>query len=291
MMILTEENAAVYIRPGRKAWFLHSFKIMRLMNIASGSSGNATYVGNDNTHILIDAGVSRKRIIEGLRRLDLTLKDLSAILVTHEHSDHISSLNMLERAVPVPIYATEGTIHALREKDILPQDLSLVQRVRGFDTFMIGEICITVLPVSHDAAEPVCFKMTDPDASCAVVTDLGEYDDRLFRELTGLSAVLLEANHDIRMLETGPYPYPLKRRIAGNRGHLSNEASGQLLSRLLHDDMKQVVLGHLSQKNNYPELAKLAVEQEIEAWDNPYHALDFPIDVADPLAGTAVYCL
>ena len=262
---------------------------MRLMNIASGSSGNATYIGNDHTHILIDTGISRKRIIEGLRKLDLTLKDLTAILITHEHSDHIASLDVVERAEPIPVYGTEGTIQALDEKGKLPQEPELVHRILAGETFSVGDITVTPLPVSHDAREPVCYKLEDSGASCAVVTDLGEYSETLVRQLQGLSLLMLEANHDIRMLETGPYPYPLKRRIAGSRGHLSNEVSGRMLSRLLHDDMQQVILGHLSQHNNYSELAKMAVEMEIEAGDNPYHASDFPIDVADPREGTAIY--
>lgn len=262
---------------------------MRFMNIASGSAGNATYVGNDHTHILIDTGISRKRLTEGLKRLDLSWNDITGILITHEHSDHIASLAMVERQRPIPVYATQGTWNALTGKGKTESFREMLHAIRRDEDFTIGDISITALPVSHDAAEPVCYRLRDGNSSCAVVTDLGIYDSSLTQQLKDLSVLMIEANHDIRMLETGPYPYPLKRRIAGAKGHLSNESSGRMLSELLHDSLQHVVLGHLSQKNNYRELAQMAVEQEIDASDRPYQAKDFPIHIADPASGTVVF--
>ena len=266
---------------------------MRFKNIASGSKGNATYVGNDHTHILIDTGVSKKRIYEGLKALDLSPKDISAILITHEHTDHVCALDMIERELKVPVFLTNGTKQILREKSRLTVSDELVHVIRADESFAIGDITVKALQISHDAAEPVCYRFQQASAgtvsSCAVVTDLGQYDEKLLHELHGLSLLMLEANHDLRMLQTGPYPYPLKRRIASGKGHLSNEASGRMVSQLLHEGMQHIALGHLSQKNNYRELALLAVQNEIDAWDNPWHAKDFPIDVADPMTGTPIY--
>lgn len=262
---------------------------MRLMSIASGSSGNVTYVGSDNTHILIDSGVSRKRITEGLKALDLSLNDLDAILITHEHTDHIASLAVIERTREIPVYTTAGTAQALISKGCIAGKAGLIHKISSDNPFMIGDISITALRTSHDAAEPVCYRLSCRESSCAVVTDLGCYNDYLTDNLRDLTLLMAEANHDIKMLETGPYPYPLKRRIAGPSGHLSNETSGNLISEVLNDRMKYIVLGHLSQKNNYSELARLAVENEIDQSDNSYKSSDFRIDVAGQTTGTDIF--
>jgi len=266
---------------------------MRFKSISSGSKGNATYIGSDRTHILIDTGISKKRIYEGLKQLDLSPKDLSAILITHEHTDHICALDILERDLQIPVFLTDGTKQSLQEKNHWMVPDELVHIIRADETFTIGDITVKALQVSHDAREPVCYRFQGSSSggagSCAVVTDLGEYDEKLLHELKVLSVLMVEANHDLRMLQTGPYPYPLKRRIASGKGHLSNETAGHLVSDLLHEGMQHIALGHLSQKNNYQELALLAVQNEIDTRDNSWHASDFPIDVADPQTGTQVY--
>lgn len=251
---------------------------MRLLNIASGSSGNATYIGDGDTHILIDAGVSRKRILEGLREADISLEDLDAILVTHEHADHISSLGVLERTREIPVYATGGTIRGIREcRSIGTFNYDVLHPITADDPFRIRDLTIRPLQTDHDAREPVCFRVDSASASCAVVTDLGEYNDYLLQNLQELDMLMLESNHDVRMLETGPYPYPLKMRILGKYGHLSNESSGMFLSALLHDKIKHILLGHISKENNTRELAKMAVENEVTASDTPYRAGDFEL--------------
>ena len=148
------------------------------------------------------------------------------------------------------------------------------------EPFTLGDIDIHPFEISHDANEPAGYRLECGAKSVAVATDLGKYDSYTVKNLQNLDAVLLEANHDIHMLETGVYPYPLKRRIMGNRGHLSNERSGQLLCELLHDKFGTVVLGHLSKENNYEELAYEAVRLEVTMGDNPYKADDFPMYVA-----------
>lgn len=262
---------------------------MRLMNIASGSSGNATYVGSDHTHILIDCGVSRKRITEGLKRLDLGLEDLTAILITHEHSDHISSLKLLEKTRPVPVYTAPGTAAAIEQQGYLNETEGTVQSIRKGEPFRIGDIEIYALPVHHDAADPVCFRLNCEGSGCAVVTDLGEYNQELLNSLQGLNALMIEANHDVRMLEAGPYPYPLKLRVAGPGGHLSNESAGQMICSLLNENTKYISLAHLSKQNNSPDLARLTVNTEVDAARIPFSSSDFRIDVADPRCGTEIY--
>ncbi|MGI6071902.1 MAG: MBL fold metallo-hydrolase [Lachnospiraceae bacterium] len=254
---------------------------MIIRNIASGSSGNATYIGSNNNHILIDSGVSRRRIREGLAKIGLSIRDLNAILITHEHIDHISSLGVLQRTFPIPVYATSGTIEGIRGCSFLGDyDMEVFQAVSAGDEFEIGDLKVLPLSVSHDAREPVCYRISNGLESFAVVTDLGMYDEHLLDNLQGLDGILLEANHDIRMLEVGPYPYMLKQRIMGQRGHLSNESCGQFLSRLLHDKIQYIMLGHISKENNTRELARLAVETEINLANNGFGASDFEIHVA-----------
>lgn len=254
---------------------------MRVMSIASGSSGNCIYVGSENTHLLIDAGISCKKVNEGLGELGLTGADITAIMVTHEHADHIGGLGVFLRKYKTPVYSAEETIHRIcscKNMGKLPE--GCFHSIEAGEKFDIGDMEIESLPISHDAARPLAYRVDCEQASAAVVTDLGYYDYNLVERLQGLDALLLEANHDLRMLEVGPYPYYLKRRIAGNHGHLSNEASGQFLNELLHDKMKKVLLGHISKENNMAALALETVRTEIELSQSPWNAEDFSIEAA-----------
>ena len=256
--------------------------MLELCAIASGSSGNCICVGSDHTHLLIDAGVSGKRIESGLNEIELKTSDMQGILVTHEHVDHIAGLGVLARRYGIPIFATEKTVQAIKDtKSVGKIDEDLFHVIRPGKRFSVGELLINPISISHDAADPVAYKVMHEDKTVAVVTDLGNYNQAIVDELKGLDALLLEANHDVKMLQTGIYPYYLKQRILSDRGHLSNERSGQLLSELLHDDFGAVVLGHLSKENNYEELAYEAVRLEVTLGDNPYKAEDFPMYVAN----------
>ncbi len=254
---------------------------MRFTSIASGSSGNCTYVGSENTHILIDAGVSKKRIEEGLNGLGVSLSDLSAIFVTHEHVDHIAALHTILKKYDIPIYATGGTIEGIRNSDkkceMIDSRFIPVQVDRAVS---VGDMIINPMKISHDANEPCGYRVYCGDKKVGIATDLGCYTDYTVECLLDCDALLLEANHDVRMLQTGPYPYQLKRRILGDMGHLSNEKSGELLCKLLNDKMKGIFLGHLSKENNLPELAYETVRVEIDMGENPFHSSDFQIMVA-----------
>ena len=256
--------------------------MLEMCSIASGSSGNCICVGTDSDHVLIDAGISGKRIEQGLNALQMTASDIRGILVTHEHVDHIAGLGVMARRYGLPIYATPGTIRAIKgTKSVGKIDETLFHEISGDVDFTIGDMTISPIPISHDAAEPVAYHVESQNHRMAVITDLGTFDEKIVNRLKNLDALLLEANHDVRMLMNGSYPYPLKQRILGDRGHLSNESSGRLLCRLLHDNFGAVMLGHLSKENNYPDLAYEAVRMEITMGDNPYKADDFPVFVAN----------
>ncbi len=261
---------------------------MRLASIASGSSGNCIYIASDNTHLLVDAGISNKRIETGLKELGVSADDIDGLLITHEHIDHIGGLGVLSRKHNIPIYATEGTIEEIKKVKSLGEfDFELFNAINPDEVFSIGDINALPFSISHDAACPCGYRLECGSKSAAVVTDLGTYSQYTIDHLQGLDAMVLEANHDIRMLETGSYPYYLKRRILGDRGHLSNERSGQLLCELLHDGIKGILLGHLSKENNMSELAFETVRLEISMGDNKYKGNDFNIEVAprDVLSG------
>lgn len=254
---------------------------MRLCSIASGSSGNCIFAGSDHTSLLIDAGISGKRIEFGLNEIDLTTAQMDGILVTHEHSDHIKGLGVIARKHKIPIYATAGTIEAMKNAGSLGKmPEGIFHEIRANEPCVINDIVVYPFQISHDAAEPVGFRLEHEDQKIGIATDMGEYDEYIIENLQNLDALLLESNHDVNMLQVGRYPYYLKRRILGNRGHLSNESAGRLLCRLLHDNLKKILLGHLSQENNYEALAFETVCSEVTMGDNPYKAADFDITVA-----------
>lgn len=262
--------------------------MMRLVSIASSSEGNCTLIENEDTAILIDVGVSCKRVEKGLSELGHTLNDISAIFISHEHTDHVSGLGVISRKYNVPVFSGNGTIQRIRYSGKLGDiDPELFSIVRDRVPVTVGSLNVLPFAVSHDAAEPLMYKvydgdMTDPSTkSLAVATDLGVYDERLYENLMGVNGLLLESNHDVKMLELGPYPYQLKQRILSNRGHISNEACGKLLARLIHPDFKGVLLGHLSKTNNFPELAFETVKLELEMSGIPADG-SFLLSVAPP---------
>lgn len=254
---------------------------MKICSIASGSSGNCICVGSESATLLVDAGISGKRVEQGLNTIDMTTKDVDAILVTHEHSDHIKGLGVLARKHEIPIYATSGTLDAVMSYSSLGKIPDGIFHVIEEDkAFAVKDLTIEPFRISHDAAQPVGYRISSEEKSVGIATDMGKYTNYIVDKLKGLDVLLLEANHDVRMLQVGSYPYYLKQRILGDRGHLSNETAGRLLCEILHDKMRSIMLGHLSRENNYADLAYETVCSEVTMGDNPYQSKDFEISVA-----------
>ncbi|MCI9078181.1 MAG: MBL fold metallo-hydrolase [Lachnospiraceae bacterium] len=253
---------------------------MRVCSIASGSSGNCIYIGDKDTNILIDAGISRKRIAEGLSAIGVRPQELDGIFITHEHSDHIQGVSMMVKMFDTPVYATGATLDFIRSKDkkgII--SMNHLYEVHPDECIRLKNMDIMPFSMSHDAADPVCYTASASGYKAGVATDLGIYDDYIASHLAGSDILMLEANHDISMLESGKYPYNLKCRILGSKGHLSNEDSGRLLCKLLCKRLKYVFLAHLSKENNYPELAYQAVKCQI--WEDlGINELPFQMSVA-----------
>ena len=195
----------------------------------------------------------------------MSLDDIKAIFITHEHSDHISGLGPVLRKNPIPVYATADTVSAIWEKtnmnNISPE---LFHSIRPEEEIEAGEMLVRPFSISHDAVDPVCYTVEKQGKRAAVATDMGCFDDTIIRVLGQCDSVLIEANHDINMLQVGPYPYSLKMRILGNKGHLSNTSCADLIKEILHKDLKHLVLGHLSRENNFPQLAYRTVLDELE---------------------------
>lgn len=254
---------------------------MELCSIASGSSGNCVLVGDESARLIIDAGISGKRIEQGLNTLGHKTSEMKGVLVTHEHIDHIAGLGVISRKYALPIYTTEKTKEAiLNTRTVGKIDESLFHTIVVDKTFQIGDLEIEPIKISHDAADPVAYIVRNGQKAAGVITDLGTYDDYIVEKLKGLQLLLLEANHDVNLLEIGSYPYFLKQRILGERGHLSNENCGRLLGSMLHDGFGAVLLGHLSRENNYAKLAYETVRLEITMGDFAYNGNDFPIYIA-----------
>ena len=254
---------------------------MRFCSIASGSSGNCIFAGSGRSSVLVDAGLSGIRIERGLNEIEMSLREVDAVLVTHEHSDHVRGVGVLARKYGLPIYATAGTAEKISKDNTIGKiPEGMLRIIHADEAFSVGDLWVKPFAISHDAAEPVGFRIEHEGRAAAVATDMGCYTDYIVKNLKNLDVLLLEANHDVRMLEAGPYPYYLKRRILSDHGHLSNETSVQLLGKLLNDGVRHVFLGHLSKENNYEELAYETVCTEVTAGDNPYKARDFEISVA-----------
>lgn len=253
---------------------------MELCSIASGSSGNCIYVGNQDTKLLVDAGISCKRIENGLTEIDIDPRSINGILITHEHSDHIMGVGVLARRYKTPIFGTVETFSAMsRNKNLGKIDPTLFHIIEPDKSFFIQDVQVNPFRIPHDAANPVAYTLESEGHKIGIATDLGNYNDYIIENLKNSEILLLEANHDINMLQVGAYPYVLKRRILGELGHLSNDNCGRLINSLLWDKMKHIYLGHLSKENNYPELAYETVKYELDQLKSPYK--DVKIEVAN----------
>lgn len=219
---------------------------MRFASLGSGSSGNATVVAAGDTHVLIDCGFSLRETGKRLARLGLDVRRVSAILVTHEHTDHSKGVASFAERLGTPVYMTQGTRRMLRSWS----DGLHFHCVEAGVAFRLGELDVTAVPVPHDAGEPVQYVFRHVGLKLGVLTDLGSVTAGVIQAYDGCHGLLLEANYDPNLLACGPYPYFLQRRVGGRLGHLSNDQAVELLERLDTSQLRQLVLGHLSRKNN-----------------------------------------
>lgn len=247
--------------------------MLTVTTLASGSSGNCLLVSGGSTHILIDAGISCLRITKCLSALGVDLRTLSAVLVTHDHSDHICGLaTLLKRLPQLQVYASAGTALRLTQRAGLPAD-RIVPTPSG-SCFDVGALCCHSFSTPHDAPDSVGYTVERDGCRMALATDLGHVTDTVRHAVLGSQLVVVESNHDIPLLHSGPYPYPLKQRILGDRGHLCNEAGAQLVVDAVRAGANTVLLAHLSQENNTPALAYDAACRALsEAGIHPQHDL------------------
>lgn len=231
--------------------------------IASGSSGNSTFVGTEHTKILIDAGISGKCITQALSSLEIAGNNIDALFITHEHTDHIKGAGIISRKFDIPIYATCGTWKAMEN-----QIGKIAEKNKRFvyaqERCIINDICINPFAIPHDATEPVGYSIETENHKITIATDLGHITNDIKQKLFDSDLLLLEANHDEEMVKNGCYPYYLKERILGKKGHISNDTAGNLLCDIMSEKLKYVVLGHLSEQNNYPRLAYQTVKSILE---------------------------
>ena len=230
---------------------------LRVAVLGSGSQGNAVVVEAGGRRLLIDAGFSCRELVKRLRRVGLEPEDVDALVLTHEHGDHVRGVARFCRKHPVPVYATGGTLSQLA---VRPESARLLRPCRSGEPFEAAGFVVEVFSVPHDAREPVGVVVEDPGgARVGLVADLGCRSRLAWGRLQGVHALLLETNHDVEMLRNGPYPWSLKQRVAGRHGHLSNDEAAAGLPELHHDGLAHVVLYHLSQINNLPALAAASI--------------------------------
>lgn len=239
-----------------------------IFTFASSSAGNCYLIKSETTNIMVDVGISGKAISTNLEFINMRAKRISAFLLTHEHIDHIRGIHMMCRHNTMcPVYASEGTINAMIDKEVAV-DRNRLTVVKGGWDFMIGDIKVTPFNVSHDAAEPVAYAFEKNGKKIAIVTDTGYISDEIFENIKDADILVLEANHERNILLYGRYPYNVKHRILGDKGHLSNEAAGQCLVRILQylegKKAPLVLLAHLSQENNTPDQAMITIRNILE---------------------------
>ena len=237
--------------------------LTKICTLASGSSGNALLASCGETHILIDAGISVRRINTALKTHGLSLEAISALLITHSHSDHVNALKTFLKHYTCPIYSSYGTAFDLRNRfgGIAP----LLHPFAAGDTFHVGEFSARSFPTSHDAGDSVCYRLDSCDGSVGVLMDTGYVTEEAARALAGVSMLVLESNHDVETLQSGAYPYYLKQRILGSAGHLSNDEAARFAVAAAESGAKDVLLAHLSSENNTPAMALNTVRRALDA--------------------------
>jgi phosphoribosyl 1,2-cyclic phosphodiesterase len=232
-------------------------KQLKFCSLYSGSSGNSQFIKAGNTRILVDAGLSGKKLQQAMECIGENPADIQGIFITHEHIDHIQSAGILSRRFNIPIYANEKTWIAMQPSigEVKSENIRIYE-----DCVEIGDLFVQAFDVSHDAVKPVGYKIFNKNKKIALLTDTGCVSDAIEKHISDSDLLLIESNHDEDMVLVGSYPWPLKRRVLGELGHMSNDLAGRILSKILKKGSEIVLLGHLSKENNFPELAYKSVE-------------------------------
>ena len=228
----------------------------KFCSLVSGSSGNALYLEHKNTKILIDCGISCARICAALKEIEVDPSEIDAVVITHEHSDHVSGVRVFTNKFGIKAYSSVGTLEKI--------DCFCSEQARAGNAFEIGDILVKPFDIPHDAAMPFGYSFVLGNKRLSIATDMGKIDLEVAKNIRGSDIVFLEANHDIEMLVNGPYPYYLKERIRGREGHLSNDQCASLAVSLARTGTKKFILGHLSNTNNTPEIARKTVETALK---------------------------
>lgn len=251
--------------------------MINFCSLYSGSSGNSLFVETDNTKLLIDAGVSCKKIETALNNIEVDPNSIDGILVTHEHIDHVQGLGTLSRKFDLPVFVNQETLDAMpKQKDkILDKNIKTFKLSENFE---IGDLTIHPFSIPHDAANPCGFNIYNEDKKISIATDIGHMTNNILKNLEESLFVMLEANYDPEILRFSSYPFTLKSRISGPTGHLSNEIAGKTISHLLKSGLKNAMLGHLSKESNFPELAYQTVVDELIS--NNYNQNSLQLNVA-----------
>jgi phosphoribosyl 1,2-cyclic phosphodiesterase len=236
--------------------------MLNFCSLYSGSSGNSLYVENEDTKLLIDCGVSSKKIEEGLNSIDIIPSSINAILITHEHNDHVKGLSTFAKKFNIPIFSTSETFNAI-EPQIEKISKNNIKKIKISEKFTIGSLEILPFAIPHDASNPCGFSISNNNKKISIATDIGHMNNSILKNLEGSNFILLESNYDTEVLKCCSYPYKLKTRIAGSTGHLSNVMAGKTISYLSKNGLQIAMLGHLSKESNFPELAYQTVMDEL----------------------------
>lgn len=249
--------------------------MFKFCNLYSGSSGNCSFLETDNTKILVDCGVSSKKIEEALNSIDISSKNIDAVVISHEHLDHVRGLSVFCKKYNIPIYANSKTFNNIN------QDLTQRTYVefKSNIEFEIGDIKVFPFSIPHDATDPCGFNFYHGNNKLSIATDIGHIDNKILHNLDESSLLLLESNYEPDILKCSSYPYELKRRILGPNGHLSNEEAGNVITTLAKSGVSNIILGHLSEHNNFPELAYQTVMNSIIS--NKVNLDNLKLSVAD----------
>lgn len=251
--------------------------MLNFCSLYSGSSGNSLFVETQNTKLLVDAGVSCKKIENALQDIKVDPSSIDGILITHEHTDHVQGLGTLSRKFDLPVFVNQETLDAMpKQKDKIPD--KNIKTFKISDKFEIGDLLIDPFSIPHDAANPCGFNIYKDDKKISIATDIGHMTNNILKSLEGSLFLMLEANYDPEVLRCSSYPFSLKSRIAGPTGHLPNETAGKTISYLLKSGLKNAMLGHLSKESNFPELAYQTVLDELIR--NDYNENNLSLGVA-----------